>query len=176
MSEITLAVPEKAQKPHPPGTVRRNSQWRPKWGSLPEENHYGATPRSSLPPLNTRSATIGSLSPYLRLRRSLQMIRATASRPTASSPTVLNFRPAIRPSASSTPSAHDLINEGVAELGVVCLGVDDGRLYFEARSSRSADVQGLAKKLVSRLNELARSNETVRSALQTISSITIKQR
>lgn len=71
------------------------------------------------------------------------------------------------------PTTHELVNMAVADLRVICVGVENGRVFFEPLPGAEADLDKLAQQIVQRL---ARAPEPVHSALSAIKSVSITQK
>ena len=84
---------------------------------------------------------------------------------------MMMFHPA--PRAEMGPrqlSAHELVNQAVAPLHVICTGQENGRLYFEKMEGASSDSQHL-------VNEIARvlmETPDLRERLAPINTISLK--
>jgi hypothetical protein len=80
-----------------------------------------------------------------------------------------------RPTAGrkrEAPSFHELINQSVADLRVLCLGVEDGCLYFERLPGANRDRDAVANEIIQRLLRL---HGPIREALQqSISKIAVR--
>ena len=82
------------------------------------------------------------------------------------------FHPATRPMVGPRAlSAHELVNQAVAPLHVICTGQENGRLYFEKMPGAKADNHALVQEILSALN---RAPKSVRDGLAEITTISLK--
>jgi hypothetical protein len=105
------------------------------------------------------------------LRRSPADAAVTHSAmPLASSGYIVNGHPAEAP-ATVHRSTHEIVNAEVRDLGVVCVGVEGTRLFFEVtRAIQPSEMPDLMTTIIQRLGQTP---EPARTVLKSITSLTV---
>ena len=81
------------------------------------------------------------------------------------------FQPAMRQTMGpDAPTPHELVNQAVASLRVICTGQENGRLYFEKLPGASSDNEKLVRNIVQAISGVA----GLRNMLESVKTISLQ--